>query len=211
MALSGILALPAALKSSRASNYQPSDTEAGDNLSRLLERSKQPMKNFLWDRKRWAPLIIYLALVSALAANREALIYSHLPVLLGTVLYDLILFALILVTFVCIFQEIRCPFATKARVDRAFRQAGLKNGIGQPPSLVAVAADPNKKHGKRYTIRNMGVPIPEMDRKIDSLQRELGAIYEMSYAPKTSLTYLYVLPGKSLLPTIPPTVYDDDF
>lgn len=169
------------------------------------------MKNFLWDRKRWAPLIIYLALVSALVASRETLIYSHLPVLLGTVLYDLILFALILVTFVCIFQEIRCPFATKARVDRAFRQAGLRNGVGECPALVAVATDPNKKHGKRYTIRNMGVPISEMDRKIDSLQRELGAIYEMSYAPKTSLTYLYVLPGKSLLPTIPPTVYDDDF
>lgn len=169
------------------------------------------MKNFLWDRKRWAPLIIYLALVSALAANRETLIYSHLPVLLGTVLYDLILFALILVTFVCIFQEIRCPFATKARVDRAFRQAGLKNGVGQYPVLIAVTTDPNKKHGKRYTIRNMGVPIPEMDHKIDSLQRELGAIYEMSYTPKTSLTYLYVLPGKSLLPTITPTVYDDDF
>lgn len=167
------------------------------------------MKNFLWDRKRWVPLIAHFVLAIALWINRHNLIYSHLPVLLGTVLYDLILFALILVTFVCIFQEIRCPFATKARVDRAFRQAGLKNGVGQYPTLIAVTADPNKKHGKQYTIRNMGVPIPEMDRKIDSLQRELGTIYEMSYAPKTILTYLYVLPGKALLPTIPPTVYDD--
>jgi len=169
------------------------------------------MKIFLWDNKRWFPLIIYLALAIGLWANRTTLIYSHLPVLLGSILYDLILAALILVIFVCIFQETRCPFATKARVDRAFRQAGLKNGVGQYPTLIAVTVDPNKKHGKRYTIRNMGVPIPDMERKIDSLQRELGGIYEMSYAPKTSLTYLYVLPGKSLLPIITPTVYDDDF
>ncbi len=169
------------------------------------------MFQFIRERKRWIPFFIYLVLALGLWANRATLIYSHLPLLLGTVLYDLILFALILATFVCIFQEIRCPFATKARVDRAFRQAGLKNGVGQYPSLVSIAADPNKKHGKRYTIRNMGVPIPEMDHKIDSLQRELGTIYEMSYAPKTILTYLYVLPGKALLPTIPPTVYDDDF
>lgn len=169
------------------------------------------MKNFLWDHKRWAPLIAHFVLAIALWVNRAPLIYSHLPVLLGTVLYDLILFALILVTFICIFQEIRCPFATKARVDRAFRQAGLKNGVGQYPTLIAVTADPNKKHGRRLTIRNVGVPISEMDRKIDSLQRELGAIYEMSYAPKTSLTYVYALLGKPLLPTIAPTVYDDDF
>lgn len=169
------------------------------------------MKIFLWNHKRWFPLIIYLALAVGLWVNRTTLIYPHLPVLLGTTLYDLIFASLILVAFVCIFQETRCPFATKARCDWAFKQAGLKNGVGQYPVLVAVTADPNKKHGKRYTIRNVGVSIPEMEHKIDSLQRELGAIYEMSYAPKTSLTYLYVLPGKSLLPTITPTAYDDDF
>lgn len=169
------------------------------------------MKIFIWENKRWLPMIAYLALAVILWVNRATLIYSHLPVLLGTVLYDLILAALILVAFVCIFQQTRCPFATKARVDRAFRQAGLKNGIGQYPALLAISTDPSKKHGKRYTIKNMGVPILDMERKIDSLQRELGAIYEISYAPRTSLTYLYVLPGKSLLPTITPTVYDDDF
>lgn len=169
------------------------------------------MKNYLWDRRRWIPLIIYLALALGLWLNRTPLIYSHLPILFEAIIYDLIFAALALVGFACIFQEIRCPSVTKARVDRAFRQAGLRNGIGQHPVLVSVTEDLNKKHGRRYTIRNVGVSIPDMDRKIDSLQRELGAIYEMQYAPKTSYTYLYVLPGKSLLPTITPTAYDDDF
>ena len=169
------------------------------------------MKTYLWDRRRWIPLIIYLVLAFGLWFNRTSLIYSHLPILFGAIMYDLIFVSLALLGFVCIFQEIRCPSVVKARVDRAFRQAGLRNGVGQYPSLVSITEDLNKKHGRRYTIRNVGVSIPDMDRKIDSLQRELGAIYEMQYAPKTSYTYLYVLPGKSLLPTITPTAYDDDF
>lgn len=171
------------------------------------------MKNFLHDNRwmRWMPLLAYLFCVFGLWANRITLIYAHLPNLFGTTLYDMLFTALALAAFACLFQEIRCPSVAKARVDRAFRQAGLKNGVGQYPVLVAVTADPNKTHGKRYTIRNVGIPIPDMDRKIDSLQRELGTIYEMLYAPKTSYTYLYVLPGKSLLPTIPPAAYDDDF
>lgn len=168
------------------------------------------MKNHLRPHN-WIPLIVYLFLVAGLWTKRNSLIYEHLPILFGTVLYDLLFLSLVLLGFACIFREIRCPSATKARVDRAFRQAGLKNGVGQYPTLVSVERDLNKEHGKRYTIKNVGVPIPEMDRKIDSLQRELGAIYEMQYAPKTSYTYLYVLPGKALLPTITPTAYDDDF
>lgn len=171
------------------------------------------MKKFLQNNRwiRWSPLLVYLICVLVLWANRATLIYAHLPTLVGTALYDMIFVALALAFFACLYQEIRCPSVTKARVDRAFRQAGLKNGVGQYPVLVAVTADPNKTQGKRYTIRNAGIPISDMDRKIDSLQRELGTIYEMLYAPKTSYTYLYVLPGKSLLPAIPPTAYDDDF
>ena len=171
------------------------------------------MKKFLQNNRwiRWSPLLVYLICVLVLWANRATLIYAHLPTWVGTALYVMIFVALALAFFACLYPEIRCPSVTKARVDRAFRQAGLKNGVGQYPVLVAVTADPNKTQGKRYTIRNAGIPISDMDRKIDSLQRELGTIYEMLYAPKTSYTYLYVLPGKSLLPTIPPTAYDDDF
>lgn len=172
------------------------------------------MLQFIWERKRWIPLIIYLALAFVLWATRAALIYSHLPTLFGgrgVFLYDLVFVAVAVLLFVCILQELRCPFLTKARVERAFKQAGLKNGLGQYPVLVSITEDPRKKHGMRYTIKNMGVSIPDMERKIDSLQREIGAVYEMLYSPKTTHTYLYVLPRKSLLTAIPPTVYDDEF
>lgn len=172
------------------------------------------MIQFICDRKRWIPLFLYIVLVLGLWANRTALIYPYLPALLGEqgkFLYDLVFAALALLLFVCIFQELRCPFLIRVRVDRAFKQAGLKNDLGQYPFLISVTDDLNKKHGKRYTIRNLGVPIPDMERKIDSLQREMGAIYEMSYSKNTTHTYLYVLPRKSTPPTITPTVYDDDF
>lgn len=169
------------------------------------------MKYILWNHKRWLPLIIYTVLAVWLWLNRTVLVYSRLPVLSGPILYDSMLASLILLVFVCIFQQIRCPVLTKARVDYAFNQAGLKNGIGQHPTLISVTADPNKKHGKRYTIKNVGISMEDIDRKIDNLQRELGAIYEISYAPNTRRTYLFVLPGKAILPTIPPTAYDDDF
>lgn len=162
----------------------------------------------------WASLIIYLTSARVLWINRATLIYPHLPALFGeqgVLLYDLVFVVVAVLLFICIFQELRCPSLTKARVGRAFRQAGLKNGVGQYPFLVAVARDPHKKHGMRYTVKNLGVSIPDMELKIDSLQREIGAIYEMLYSSKTTHTYLYVLPRKSLLPTITPTVYDDDF
>lgn len=168
------------------------------------------MRTYLWEHRRWLPLIAYTFLALGLWANRVSLFYSHLPTLWGTALYDALFAALALLGFVCIFQEIRCPFMTRARVDRAFRQAGLRNGCGQYPVLVSVASDPHR-NGKRYTVKNLGVSIPDMERKIDSLQRELGTIYEMSYSPKTTFTYLYIFPGKSIQPTIPPVTFDDEF
>lgn len=170
------------------------------------------MKIFFEKYKRHIPLILYLISVLALWFNRTTLIYSHLPAIFwDEKLYDLIFLALALAVLACIFQEMRCPSRTKARVERAFQQAGLRNGVGQYPTLVAVAEDPGKKGGKKYTVRNRGVSIPEMEKKIDNLQRELGCVYEMSYSPKVEYAHIFVLPGKSLLAPIAPSAEDNEF
>lgn len=162
--------------------------------------------------KHCVPLIIYLISTLFLWVNRSTLIYSHLPVAFWAVkLYDLIFLALALTILVCILQEMRCPSRTKARVERAFQQSGLRNGVGQYPTLVAVSKDPAKEGGRKYTVRNRGVSIPDMEKKIDNLQRELGCVYEILYSPKTEYTYIFVLPGKSPLTPITPSAEDHEF
>lgn len=169
------------------------------------------MKNFIWDHKRWVPLCIYSASVLVLWFKRTTLIYPHLPALFTMLLYDLVFLSLAFSVFSCIFQETLCPIWVKMRVDRAFKQAGLKNALGQHPTLVSITKDLSKKHGSRYTVRNVGVTIDSMEQKRDSLQREIGIIYEISDSPKPRYTYLYVVPGKSSLLTHAPIVYDHDF
>ena len=167
--------------------------------------------SFLKDHKRWFSLVLYLALMLSIWLNRASLIYSHLPTLFPAALYDLVFAALALAGLACIFQETRCPSRVKARVERAFRQSGLRNAVDQFPVLLSVARDPAKKGGWKYTIRNRGVSIPDMEKKIDNLQRELGWIYEMLYSPKTEYTYIFVLPGKSPLTPITPSAEDNEF
>lgn len=170
------------------------------------------MKIFFARYKRHIPMILYLVAVLALWFNRATLIYSHLPAIFwDEKLYDLIFLALALAVLVCIFQEMRCPSRTKARVERAFQQSGLRNGVGLYPSLVSVAEDPAKEGGLKYVVRNRGVSIPDMEKKIDNLQRELGWIYEMLYSPKTEYTYIFVLPGKSPSTPITPSADDNEF
>lgn len=100
---------------------------------------------------------------------------------------------------------------TKAKVDLAFQQADVKNGMGEYPVLISVIKDPAKKSGRRYTIKNVGVPVDKMELHKDSLQKELGVIYNISDTPKPGKTYLYVMPGRSSMPTITSNTYDDDF
>jgi len=172
------------------------------------------MKKFIWDQKRWFPLIAYLFLALIIWNKRTTLIYSHLPAFFGRqgiLLCDLILVALVFSLFTCVFYETRCPFWIKIRVDRAFQQAGLKNGLGEYPTLAAVTKDLRKKNGRRYTVKNVGVSIESMEQKKDSLQREIGIVYELSDSPKPRYTYLYVAPGKASLLTQMPIVYDNDF
>lgn len=165
----------------------------------------------LWNRRKWGPLVIYLILAVFLWGKRTSLIYAYLPAQISIILCDLLLVSLILLGFVGILQETRCPFMTKAKVDLAFQQAGVKNGMGQHPFLTSVINDPSKKHGKRYTIKNLGVTKDEMELHKDSLQRELGVIYDMSDTTKPGKTYIYVMPGRSSIPTITSSTYDDDF
>lgn len=166
---------------------------------------------FLKDHKRWFPLVPCLALMLGMWLNRTSLIYFYLPPIFPVALCDLVFAALALAVLACIFQETRCPSLVKARVDRAFRQSGLKNSVRDHPYLVKISSDPAKKGGWKYTIRNRGVSIPDMEKKIDNLQRELGWIYEMLYSPKTEYTYIFLLPGKSPSPPITPSAEDNEF
>lgn len=159
-------------------------------------------------------MIIYLFLAIIVFCKRKTMIYSHLPALFGrqsAFLFDLLLATLLLTVLICIIQETRCPFWIKVKVDRAFQRAGLKNGIGENPVLISIDRDLRRAHGKRYTINNKGIPIEAMAEKKDSLEQNMGIIYELSDSRKPGYTYLYVLPGISSPPYNPKMVFDHDF
>lgn len=172
------------------------------------------LKDVMWNHKRWFPLVLLFGLIGILWFNRKTIIYSRLPSIFGRMqiyVFDLVFISVALTVLITIYTLIKCPPLVRGKVDRAFRQAGLRNGNGEYPALIAVANDPSKLHGKRYTIRNVGIAIPDMENKIERLQRELGVIYELQYSRNPSLTYLYVLPARFARPTIMPPADDEEF
>lgn len=105
--------------------------------------------------------------------------------------------ALITTVCVCLVQLFHCPPLLKRRFARSMRQAGFRNAQGQYPVLIGTKRDRNKKHGIILTVKNMGVSVPDFDRRIDRLQVSLnGIVYCMEYGRKTIYSRLYFLPQK---------------
>lgn len=116
---------------------------------------------------------------------------------------SMIAFALILTGFVCLVQLIRTPLFLKRRFDRAVRQCGLRNAREEYPVLVRAKRDRERKHGIILKVKNLGVSIPDTDKRIDSLQASLnGIVYRMEYGRKTSYTLMFFLPQKYVRPTL---------
>ena len=110
--------------------------------------------------------------------------------------------ALVITVCVCLAQLFRCPPLLKRRFARSMRQSGLRNAQGQYPVLIGVKRDRDKNHGIILTVKNMGISVPDFDRRIDRLQASLnGIVYCMEYGRKTIYSRLYFLPQKHVRPT----------
>ena len=81
--------------------------------------------------------------------------------------------ALIFTVIVCLVQIFRTPPLLKRRFDRAVRRCGLHNAQNEYPMLVGVKRDKDKHHGIILTVKNMGISVPDFDRRIDRLQASL--------------------------------------
>lgn len=150
--------------------------------------------------KKYLLLFPYLALCGGLWIQRGKL-YAVLPPLLERWLMDAVLVTLLLTGLGWVWHEIRCPFWIRARVERTFRQAGLKNSQGEYPVLVAVYADPYKKHGKTYKLRNRGLSPVSFDEKVDRLQTGLGGVIgTIEDTKNTRYTLLSFLPKRYVKP-----------
>lgn len=111
--------------------------------------------------------------------------------------------ALIFTVIVCLVQIFRTPPQLKRRFDRAVRRCGLHNAQNEYPMLVGVKRDKDKHHGIILTVKNMGISVPDFDRRIDRLQASLnGIVYCMEYGRKTVYSRLYFLPQKYVRPTL---------
>lgn len=152
--------------------------------------------------KKYLLLLPYLALCGGLWVQRGKL-YAVLPPLLERWLMDVVLVTLLLTGLGWVWHEIRCPFWIRARAERTFRQAGLKNSQGEYPVLVAVYADPYKKHGKTYKLRNRGLSPVSFDEKVDRLQTGLGGVIgTIEDTKNTRYTLLSFLPKRYVKPTM---------
>lgn len=150
--------------------------------------------------KKYLLLLPYLVLCGGLWVQRGKL-YAILPPLLERWTLDLIFAALAFVGLVFAFENLRCPFWIRARAERTFQQAGLKNSQGEYPVLLSVYADPYKKHGKIYKLRNRGLSPVSFDEKVDRLQTGLGgAIGTIEDNKNTRYTLLSFLPKRYVKP-----------
>ncbi len=146
-------------------------------------------------------LAAYAAAIILVWTHREVG-YQHLAMFratpLGDIPLDLLFAALALVGALAIIR----PYSlTDTR--NLFRRAGLHNGKGEYPSIVAVRRDKYKQHGRIYVIRNCGVSVPEFDAAVCKLEAAFdGKIYAIEYGRDTSRTLLYVLPRKYAQPMI---------
>lgn len=111
-------------------------------------------------------------------------------------------FAIAITMCICLFQLLYCPPLLKRRFSRNMRQAGFRNATGDYPILVGAKRDRDKEHGIILTVKNVGISVPDFDRRIDRLQASLnGKIYCMEYGRETTYTRLYFLPQKYVRPT----------
>lgn len=110
--------------------------------------------------------------------------------------------ALVIIVCVCLVQLLRCPPLLKRRFALSMRQSGLRNATGDYPVLIGAKRDRDKEHGIILTVKNMGISVPDFDRRIDRLQASLnGIVYCMEYGKKTIYSRLYFLPQKHVRPT----------
>lgn len=83
------------------------------------------------------------------------------------------------------------------------RQCRLRNARGEYPVLVSAKSDQERKHGIILKVKNVGVSIPDTDKRIDRLHASLnGIMYRMEYGRKTSYSLIFFLPQKYVRPTL---------
>lgn len=109
----------------------------------------------------------------------------------------------ILLVLVAIIRELRCPWYFRRKTALAFYRAGLSNSVGEYPILVSALRDSNRKHGKIFKVKNLGISIPTFYEHVASLEASLnGVIYCIEYGKRTKHTLIYFLPRRYVRPTI---------
>lgn len=152
---------------------------------------------------------ILLSLISfiALWVRRDVMIYSKVPIELPELLhqellFDVILFVLMVFCFIAILQLLFRPPHISNKFRKAVERAGLKNSKGEYPSLYLTFKDGNVIHGSVYVIRNVGIPLAEFEDKISQLETSLNVkIHQIHYGKSKSITMLSILPSKHDKPT----------
>lgn len=163
--------------------------------------------DFLCLYKKWGLLALYL-LGPFFAWQYRNAIYSYVPslfreTLLGDLFLDMLLAALAFVGLVCLVGLLRYPLFEKQRFQKAFERIGLRNSVGECPTLISKRADKHKEHGAIYELKNVGISMLDFDNKNAQIEAALDLkVYRVEYGRKARTILVYAIPRKHAKPTI---------
>lgn len=106
--------------------------------------------------------------------------------------------------FVALFKWARAPIILRLIFRIRCQRSGITNSEDIAPELMSIVQDRQKKHGKIYQFRNLGLADADFDNKISRLQTVVnGMVYRIDYhAKRMNRVFIYVMPKKYVKPRI---------
>lgn len=151
---------------------------------------------------KWLIAVAYLLVALWSWLNRHTF-YNYIPALtvFGGFPLDCLFAVLILSMLVCFIELLKWPGPIKRRWEKAAKRSGLKNSLGEIPSLVSVKGG-KKPHSIILEVRSVGLSEEDFMAKSKKLKAELGLkLIKADDTSKKSYVLLHMMPTKFDKPT----------
>ena len=138
---------------------------------------RNTIKEFLFINKRYITAIPYIIVALVVFVKRTTLIYFYIPYIQNmhtvTKVLDILLVFMLLFGVIFVVKTLRAPWWSRKKFQRAMRQAGLKNGENQYPSLLEIRPDISEKHKRILRVDGVGLSIDDFKKKVGRIDNGL--------------------------------------
>ena len=152
---------------------------------------------------KWLVIVAYLLVALWSWLNRH-IFYNYIPALtvFGEFPLDCLFLVLILFILVFLIELLKWPGPIKRRWEKAAMRSGLKNPMGEIPSLVSVKVG-ERPHSIILKVRSVGLSKKYFIAKSENLKTELGLkLIKADDKSKKSHVLLHMIPTKYDMPTV---------